>query len=248
MSNILAHFDKPNSHTGVIHSIQSLGTVDGPGVRFVVFMKGCNLRCGCCHNPDTWNCEGGIRYTAQEIADKAVRYKEYFGKEGGITLSGGEPLLQSEFVHEVFKLCHKESINTCLDTAGTVWNESVKALLGETDRILLDIKYTTDLLYREHAGCSLDVPLTFLSHANEACVPVTLRQVIIPTLNDTAENIHALKRIADAHSCVDKVELLPFRKICQVKYDKMGIPFPFAHFPEPSVDSMLTLNRILYTS
>lgn len=238
MSNI-------HPHMGIVHSIQSLGTVDGPGVRFVVFMKGCNLRCGCCHNPDTWDCENGTLYSAREIADKATRYKEYFGEEGGITLSGGEPLLQAEFSREVFKLCHEEGINTCLDTAGTVWNESVQALLSETDRILLDIKYTTNSLYREYAGCSLDAPLAFLSHANEASVPVTIRQVIIPGLNDTEENIHKLKKIATAYPCVDKVELLPFRKICQVKYDKLGIPFPFAHIPEPSVDSMAALNEIL---
>lgn len=230
---------------GSVHSIQSLGTVDGPGVRYVVFMQGCHLRCGCCHNPDTWACDGGTRYTAEEIANKAARFKEYFGEAGGITLSGGEPLLQADFCREVFVHCHKLGIHTCLDTSGSVWNHSVKALLGETDRILLDIKYTTDELYKQNVGCSMELPLAFLSHANESSIPVTLRQVIIPTLNDTAENIHALKRIAGAHPCVDKIELLPFRKICEVKYDKMGIPFPFAHLPEPTPDTMLALNAIL---
>ena len=237
---INAHFS-----SGIVHSIQSLGTVDGPGVRFVVFLKGCNLRCGCCHNPDTWDCDGGNRYTAKEIAGKAVRYKEYFGKTGGITLSGGEPLLQADFCREVFGHCHALGINTCLDTSGSLWNGSVKALLGQTDRVLLDIKYTTDSLYRKYVGCSLDVPLAFLAEANELSVPVTLRQVVIPTLNDTAENIRALRKIADAHPCVDQVELLPFRKICQIKYDNMGIPFPFAHLPEPSADTMKALNALL---
>ena len=102
---------------GVVHSFQSLGTVDGPGVRFVVFLKGCNLRCGCCHNPDTWDLSGGTEYTAQEIVSKAVRFKEYFGENGGITLSGGEPLLQAEFAKEVFSLCKESGINTCLDTS-----------------------------------------------------------------------------------------------------------------------------------
>ncbi|MBE6621658.1 MAG: pyruvate formate lyase-activating protein [Ruminococcaceae bacterium] len=230
---------------GTVHAIQSLGTVDGPGVRFVVFLKGCPLRCGCCHNPDTWSDEGGTRYSAQDIVDKAVRYREYFGKEGGITLSGGEPLLQAEFACEVFRLCHQVGIHTCLDTAGTLWNDAVQALLSETDRILLDIKYTTDPQYRKYAGCGLDVPLAFLRHADEASIPVTLRQVIIPTLNDTPSSIHELRRIADAHSCVDKIELLPFRKICQTKYDQMGIPFPFAHLPEPSHETMAALNRML---
>ena len=128
------------SKTGIVHSIQSLGTVDGPGIRFVVFLKGCNLRCGCCHNPDTWDMSGGTEYTAEQIGETAVRSKEYFGEQGGITLSGGEPLLQSEFAREVFSLCHKNGINTCLDTSGSLLNDQAKALLEVTDRVLLDIK------------------------------------------------------------------------------------------------------------
>lgn len=240
MTNIIKE-----ASVGTVHSIQSLGTVDGPGIRFVVFLAGCNLRCGCCHNPDTWDRDEGTRYSAQEIVSKAKRYKEYFGKDGGITLSGGEPLLQAKFAAEVFRLCHKEGINTCLDTSGSVMNDSVRELLSETDRILLDIKYTSDELYKEYAGCGIDVPLEFLRKANERAIPVTLRQVIIPSLNDNADNIHALRRIAEAHPCVDKVELLPFRKICQIKYDKLGIDFPFAHLPEPSGDSMKELNALL---
>ncbi len=234
-----------DSVKGFVHSIQSLGTVDGPGVRFVVFMKGCNLRCGCCHNPDTWDMNGGTVYTAQEIVTKAVRYKEYFGKEGGITVSGGEPLLQADFVKELFMLCHEAGINTCLDTSGSVWNSSVELLLNETDRILLDIKYTEDSQYREYVKCSMAAPLEFLKRVQALSIPVTLRQVIIPTLNDDAENINRLKSIARDHSCVDKVELLPFRKICQVKYDKMGIPFSFAHLPEPTAETMSGINRLL---
>ena len=230
---------------GIVHSIQSLGTVDGPGVRFVVFLKGCNLRCGCCHNPDTWSCDSGTRYTAKEIVDKAVRYKEYFGNEGGITLSGGEPLLQAEFVREVFSLCHDEGINTCLDTSGVILTDAVRELLTVTDRILLDIKYTNDKQYKKYVGCSLSTPLEFLSYANEKNIPVTLRQVIIPTLNDSDDNIIKLKKIAQSHPCVDKIELLPFKKLCQVKYDNLGIPFPFAHLPEPDQDTMMKLNGIL---
>ena len=138
---------------GRIHSIQSLGTVDGPGVRFVVFLKGCNLRCKCCHNPDTWELSGSTEYSANEIVDKAKHYKEYFGKDGGITLSGGEPLLQSEFACEVFTLAKKEGINTCLDTSGSVINDTTEALLDVTDRILLDIKYTNEEQYKENVVC-----------------------------------------------------------------------------------------------
>lgn len=229
--------------TGNIHSIQSLGTVDGPGVRFVVFLQGCNLRCGCCHNPDTWETRGGTQYTPQQIVDKAVRYKEYFGASGGITLSGGEPLLQAEFVYEVFEACHKAGINTCLDTSGSILNDDVKRLLTVTDRVLLDIKYTNDEQYREYAGCGIDKPLQFLAHLNQQKIPVTLRQVIIPTLTDNEENIKRLKNIADKHSVVDKIELLPFRKICQTKYDNMGLQFRFGNLPEPSAETLEKLNK-----
>ena len=232
--------------TGRVHSFQSLGTLDGPGVRFVVFLQGCHLRCGCCHNPDTWMPHEGTPYTPREIVDKAVRYREYFKKEGGITISGGEPLLQPDFVREVFALCHDEGLHTCLDTSGSILNDASKAVLDVTDRVLLDIKYTTDALYREYVGCGMETPLAFLDCLNEKQIPVTLRQVIIPTRNDTAENILRLKEIAKQHSCVDKIELLPFRKICQIKYDKLGIPFPFGHLPEPTRESMLALEELLH--
>jgi pyruvate formate lyase activating enzyme len=228
---------------GRVNSIQSLGALDGPGIRFVVFMQGCNLRCGCCHNPDTWDISCGTEYTPEEIVTKACRYREYFGSDGGITLSGGEPLLQADFVKEVFGLCRKENINTCLDTSGSIFNEKVKDLLSMTDRVLLDIKYTDDELYKRHVGCSIDRPLEFLAYLNEKNIPVTLRQVIIPTLNDNEENILKLKAIAKAYACVDKIELLPFRKICQVKYDKMGIDFPFADIPEASKEKVAELER-----
>ncbi len=230
---------------GNIHSLQSLGTVDGPGIRFVVFMQGCNLRCGCCHNPDTWDIKGDTQYTPAELLDKVKRYKTYFGKDGGITVSGGEPLLQSRFVAELFRLCKEEGINTCLDTSGSILNGSVKELLKYTDRVLLDIKYTSDVMYKEYVGCSIDTPLLFLSYLNECNIPVTLRQVIIPTLNDNEENILELKSIAANNPCVDKVELLPFKKVCKVKYDNMGLEFPFEKYPVPDNDLMVKLNMLL---
>lgn len=233
------------SVVGRVHSIQTLGTLDGPGVRFVVFVQGCNLRCKCCHNPDTWDMSGGKDYTALQIAEKAERYREYFGNEGGITFSGGEPLLQAQFVRKVFALCHEKGINTCLDTSGSILNEEVKALYGLTDRVLLDIKYTSDELYRENVGCGIKTPLETLDFLEKMHIPVTLRQVIIPTLNDNEENIHKLNQIVKQHVCVDNVELLPFKKMCQLKYDKMGIAFPFAHISEPSREVMSRLKSCL---
>ncbi len=230
---------------GQVHSIQSLGTVDGPGLRFVVFLQGCNLRCKCCHNPDTWEMQSEKTFTAEEIVKKALNYREYFGEKGGITLSGGEPLLQPEFAYEVFKLCHENGINTCLDTSGSILNESVKKLLTETDRVLLDIKYTDDDLYIKNVGCSINKPMEFLKYINERKIPTTIRQVIIPTLNDNEENIAKLNGIVEKYPCIDKVELLPFKKICQTKYDSMNIPFPFAHMDTPTKETMEKLRNKL---
>lgn len=230
---------------GFVHSIQSLGTVDGPGVRFVVFTQGCNLRCGCCHNPDTWELFKGTEYSAEELAQKAKRFIPYFGKDGGITVSGGEPLLQSEFCTELFKECKAFGMNTCLDTSGSILDDGVKKLLEVTDRVLLDIKYTDNENYLEHAGCSIDEPLKFLEYLNEKSIPTTLRQVIIPSINDDEENIRKLAKIRDEHPCVDKIELLPFRKICQIKYDKMGIPFKFGNLETPTKELMDKLKKLI---
>ncbi len=230
---------------GNIHSFQSLGTLDGPGVRFVVFMQGCILRCGCCHNPDTWELSGGTEYSPEDVLQKALRFKEYFSGGGGITVSGGEPLLQADFVRELFELCHKNEINTCLDTSGCVLNQNVKRLIENTDRILLDFKYTAASLYKEHVGCDMDKVIEFLEYINLWKIPTTLRQVIIPTLNDNEENILNLKEIKQKYSCIDKIELLPFRKICTVKYESLNIPFPFADIPEPDYLLLDKLSNLL---
>ncbi len=231
--------------TGKIHSIQTLGTLDGPGVRFVVFMQGCNLRCHCCHNPDTWSINDGKPYTPEEIVKKAERFREYFGEKGGITLSGGEPLLQKEFAREVFSLCRKKNINTCLDTSGNILDKSVVEVLSLCDRVLLDVKYTEDDLYKKYVGCSIDNVMKFLSKLNDMKIPTTIRQVVIPTVNDYEENFINLKRIAKTHSCVDNIELLPFRKICITKYESMGIKFPFASKDEPTYEDIEKYRTLL---
>lgn len=176
---------------------------------------------------------------------RALRFREYFGNDGGITASGGEPLLQTTFVKELFSLAHEHGLNTCLDTSGCILNDNVKDLLSVCDRVLLDIKYTTDALYQEHVGCSIDTPLAFLDHLEAVGISTTLRQVIIPTKNDNEDNILALKSIANSHKVVDKIELLPFRKICQVKYDDMGIAFPFGNIAEPSREMISLFENML---
>ena len=230
---------------GKVHSLQSFGAVDGPGIRYVVFLQGCNLKCGCCHNPDSQSLSGGTVYTPEEIVEKVTRYRSYFGSNGGITLSGGEPLLQAEFAHEVFSLCKDREISTCLDTSGSILTKSVKELLDLTDFVLLDIKYTNNRDYVKYAGCTLDTVLNFLGILDEKKIKTVLRQVIIPTLNDSNENIRKLADIANAHACVYKVELLPFKKICQGKYDSMGVPFPFADLRVPTAAEMRELNDLL---
>lgn len=221
-----------NNPTGRIHSVQSLGTLDGPGVRYVVFMQGCPLRCACCHNPDTHALSGGEEISAAETVQKAARFKSYFGERGGITISGGEPLLQAKFVRAVFELCRKHGINTCLDTSGCILNGQVKEALELCDRVLLDIKYPDEEGYEKYVGCHLSQPLKFLDHLDAVGIPTTLRQVVIPGINDTEHSTEHLKALALSHKCVDGIELLPFRKICTVKYDGMGISFPFRDVPE----------------
>lgn len=232
--------------SGHVHSIQTLGTLDGPGVRFVIFAQGCPLRCGCCHNPDTWDVSGGTTLSVQELVHRAMRYREYFRRDGGITLSGGEPILQPQFATALFEECHKARINTCLDTAGCILNDEIKILLNHTDRVLLDIKYPTDALYREYVGCSIETPLRFLQYLNQKEIPTTLRQVIIPGLNDTEESVDFLSLLAEERRCIDSIELLPFHKICVSKYEHMEIPFRFAGIPEPTAERMKELQARVY--
>lgn len=231
--------------TGKIHSFQSLGTVDGPGVRFVVFMQGCPLRCACCHNPDTWALNGGNEFTPNQVLDKILRYKDYFGQDGGITVSGGEPLLQPLFLESLFKLCHEKGIHTCLDTSGCILNEDVKRVLEHTDLVLLDVKYSNEDLYKKYVGCELSKVLDFLSYLKQKNIKTTIRQVIIPTVNDDEASVKSLKNLLLPFTNVNKVELLGFRKICQSKYDQLGINFLFGNLPETDGQTIEKLNKLL---
>ena len=219
---------------GRVSALQSLGTLDGPGIRYVVFMQGCPLRCACCHNPETHDLNGGEEYTADQIVEKVSKYTEYFGEKGGITLSGGEPLIQAEFATEIFKKCKRKGINTCLDTSGCILNDKVKELLKYTDYCMLDIKYTDEERYQKYVGSSIETPLKFLDYLNEQGIPTRIRQVIVPTINDTQDDLEALYKLINGKK-IDKVELLPFKKICQTKYDSMGKEFPFASIPSADV-------------
>lgn len=229
--------------TGKIHSFLSLGTVDGPGVRFVVFMHGCNLSCGYCQNIDAVLGEYK-EYSPKEVLDMILKYKEYFSDNGGVTVSGGEPLLQSEFVCELFKLCHEHGIHTALDTSGSIYNDKISMLLDYTDLVLLDIKMCNNSDYEKYIGCSIDTPLKFLGVLNERKVPVYIRQVIVEGINDSEESIEELKSIISRYNNIEKIELLPFKKLCQQKYDNMGLEFPFAKYPQTT---QKTIERLYET-
>lgn len=229
---------------GKVHGFQSLGTLDGPGVRYIVFLHGCNLHCGYCHNPDV--CHGEFtEYTALEIVEQVKRYKAYFGKDGGITVSGGEPLLQAAFVRELFTLCKKEGIHTALDTSGSLWNDDISDLLDVCDLVLLDLKMTDDTSYQKYIGCSIDAPLYFLNQLEARQIPCWIRHVVVTGLNDTEKNIKALRTLIKEKSCVEKTELLPFRKICAQKYKSMNMAFPFENFCETSEETIQKLYQLL---
>lgn len=231
---------------GYINSVQSFGAVDGPGVRYVIFMQGCPLRCSCCHNPDTWEFSKEQEVTVDETVSKILRFRSYFGTDGGVTVSGGEALMQCEFVTELFKKLKKENIHTCLDTSGCILDEKVKELLAVTDLVLLDIKYTNEEDYKNYVGCSLEDVIKFYDYLEENKIPTWIRQVIIPTKNDDDLNIQRLIEIIKRHpECTKKVELLPFRKLCQPKYDNLGLEFPFKKIPEPDPERIKKLQTTI---
>lgn len=231
--------------TGRIHSFQSLGTADGPGVRAVVFMQGCPLRCACCHNPDTWDFNGDTEVTPDEIFRKIKRLKNYFGEEGGVTVSGGEPLMQPEFIKELFTLCKTDGITTAIDTSGCVLNDKIKEALNLTDTVLLDYKYVTDELYKTKVGTEKSKVDEFLSYLNSRNIDTWLRQVIIKDLNNNENSVKVLKELKQKYPCIKKTELLPFKKLCIEKYEKLGIPFPLAETPETSKKEIEELEKYL---
>lgn len=232
---------------GKIHSYQSMGTVDGPGVRFVVFMQGCPLRCAYCHNPDTWEYEtkSTISATPEEVFQRIKRCRPYFGKEGGVTVSGGEVLLQAQFVTELFKLCKAENISTCLDTSGCILNEQVEKLLDVTDTVLLDIKMTNSEDYKTYVGTTLEKVMAFLDALEVKNIDTWIRQVIVPGFNDSEENISKLYDLIKDFKCIKKIELLPFRKLCSDKYKEMKIEFPFGKYCECSPERIEEMRRLL---
>lgn len=229
---------------GRIHSIQSMGTVDGPGVRAVVFMSGCPLRCIYCHNPDTWDFHSGEEYTVNDLAAKILRYKPYI-KDGGVTFSGGEPCMQAEFLYELACILKDSGLHVALDTSGAILNENVEKLLSVTDLVLLDIKMTTEDDYITYTRQRLSSAITFLQRLEALQVDTWIRHVVVPGINDNTEDIQRLGNLIDGYTCVKKVELLPFRKLCLEKYKKLGITFALEDTPQMSEKNLNELYNVL---
>ncbi|MDR0314926.1 MAG: pyruvate formate lyase-activating protein [Oscillospiraceae bacterium] len=233
--------------TGVIHSIESLGGHDGPGLRVVVFFQGCPLRCIYCHNPDTWESCGNIRLSVDELIGKILRYKPYFSRNGGVTASGGEPLLQAEFIYEFFKRLKEMGIHTALDTAGSIVTSEIPKLLTVTDQVILDIKHAQREKYGEITGDikSYDTLMEFLSVCKSSGAEVVLRQVIVPGITDDENNIKELNKICKEFK-VSKAELIPYHTAGIQKWDKLKINYKLRGVKEPDDELIRKLNSILY--
>lgn len=216
---------------GRVHSFQSLGAVDGPGLRYVVFLQGCTLRCAYCHNPDTWGA-GGEEYGVDEILARVERCRPYFSNGGGVTVSGGEPLLQWRFVAELFSRLRREGIRTALDTAGVGDPEGKREVLKYTDLVICDLKAATEEGYRSLCGGSLFEVSEFLALTETSGVPLWVRHVVVPGLTDGGEEVKAVAKMASKYKNLERLELLPFRKLCAAKYGALGLEFPFAGRPE----------------
>lgn len=228
---------------GNIDSFESMGLVDGPGVRFVVFMQGCPLRCAYCHNPETWSDEKKIQMTPSDLVKKILKYKPYFGDEGGVTFSGGEPLHQPEFLLEALKECKKNGIHTCLDTSGA--GENHDEILDYCDLIILDVKELDEEKYKKLTGQNMDWFKNFLKKCQEKHKKMWLRQVIVPGYNDTEESVLKLKDFVSKLHNIEKVELLPYHSMAKEKYKKLGIKYRLENVLDMNKEKCKKLEKLL---
>lgn len=218
--------------TGKIHSLESFGTVDGPGIRFVTFMQGCPLRCRYCHNPDTWRADAPVKYelTPRQLLDEVSRYKSFIAK-GGVTLTGGEPLMQPDFCREFFRLCRESGIHTALDTAGSVYNEKTLSVLDFTDLVLLDIKALQPELCRAVCGSDGRNALRLLDELERRGIDVWIRHVVVPGLTDDDRLLDELVGYLKPYRCVRKIEWLPYHTMGVFKYKDLGLAYPLEGVP-----------------
>lgn len=224
---------------GKIHSLESFGTVDGPGIRFVVFMQGCPLRCLYCHNPDTWETKGEspLQMTPSELLTEVLKYRNFI-KKGGVTVTGGEPLLQSDFLQSFFRLCREEGIHTALDTSGFIVSPKAWQAVDEVDLVLLDIKTLDASLHPSLTGVEVTNTLQFLDELERKRKPVWIRHVVVPGYTDREERLSALAEYLSCYAMIQKIELLPYHTMGVFKYEQLGIDYALKNVPPLSKESL----------
>ncbi len=232
---------------GYIHSFETFGTVDGPGIRFVAFMQGCLLKCKYCHNRDTWQVGSGQQYEVQEVIDKILKCKPYIdSSNGGVTISGGEPLLQSKFLIELFKELKKHDIHTAIDTAGSLQiNEDIEELLKYTDLVILDIKHIDDKKCINLTGMSNKNELDFAKYCSEKSIKMWIRQVLVPGYTDDEEDLKKTGEFIDSLKTVEKVEVLPYHDLGKFKWTELGLEYPLEKVKSPTEEQIKKAEEIL---
>jgi pyruvate formate lyase activating enzyme len=237
--------------TGRIHSIESFGTVDGPGVRMVVFLQGCPMRCQYCHNPDTWKMAGGTEMTVDEIL-KQYESSRNFYRGGGLTATGGEPLMQLEFVTELFEAARKKDIHTCLDTSGVTFRRDDKELLAKMERLLqstslvmLDIKHIDAEKHKPLTGHSNENILDFARYLDELAIPVWIRHVVVPGITDHAPDLYQLGRFIGELKNVKALDVLPYHDMGKVKYESLGMDYPLKDVPPMAKEDAVAAKKII---
>ena len=229
-----------------VHSIDSFGTVDGPGIRFLLFLQGCGLKCKYCHNRDTWDASNGEYMSLDDIFNKIIRFKEYINHGGGVTISGGEPLLQAKFLIELFTRLKKEDINTCIDTSGMLpITTDIEKVLSLTDLVLLDIKHIDSKKCEELVGYPNELELEFARYLSDNGIPMWIRQVIIPGFTDDEKDLKKLKRFLSTLKTVKKVELLPYHSLGKHKWIDLGLTYELEGVPSATAKDIKRAKEIL---
>ena len=235
-----------------VHSIETFGSVDGPGLRYILFLKGCRLRCAFCHNADTWDLNSDDQRSADQILDHAERYRSYWGSEGGITVSGGEPLLQIDFLIELFKKAKQRNINTCIDTAGEPftkegeWFTKFEELMHYTDILLVDIKHIDRNRHIRLTGKPNDKILEMFQYLNTINKPIWIRQVLVPGWTDDIEDLKKTRAFIETLSNVKKIEILPYHNMGAYKWEKLGMKYPLEGVEAPDQDSIALADKVLH--
>lgn len=234
------------SKIGFINKIETFATVDGPGIRTLFFLSGCPLRCLYCHNPETWQQESGIQMDTLKLLNLVKRYKPYYGDTGGVTFSGGEPLMQASYLNESLRILKEAGINTCLDTSGYSRSSLLPEILSHTDLVIYDIKAANPELYQKITGQDMQVTSDFLDLAQSLNVKFWLRQVIVPGLNDNEVNIDETAKLIAGIKNVEKIELLPYHTLGTSKYKKLDYKYPLEGVEAMNPDKLKILSDLLF--